>query len=71
MHQTPLKGVTARQRAETLERKGKEKIVKYDKEGFIRAWDYLILLASSSSDGDDNYFYLGGGGGGGRFFAAK
>ena len=42
--------VTARQRAGTLER-----VVKYDKEAFTKAWNYL---ASSSSDGDDNFFFF-------------
>ena len=39
-------GVRKRQRAGTLER-----VVKYDKEAFERAWEFL---ASSSSDGEND-----------------
>jgi len=38
-------GVTARQKAGTLER-----VVKYDQEAFTKAWDYL---AAPTSDGED------------------
>ena len=39
-------GVTARQKAGTLER-----VVKYDQETFTKAWDYL---AAPTSDGEDD-----------------
>ena len=39
-------GVTARQKAGTLER-----VVKYDQEAFTKAWDYL---AAPTSDGEDD-----------------
>ena len=39
-------GVTARQRAGTLER-----VVKYDQDAFSKAWDYL---AAPTSDGEDD-----------------
>ena len=51
--------MSARQRAGTLERVVKymirrpslERVVKYDKEAFTKAWDYL---ARSDSDGEDD-----------------
>ena len=42
-------GVRKRQKAGTLAR-----VVKYDKEAYERAWEFL---ASSSSDGEDDYYY--------------
>ena len=43
-------GVTARQRAGTLER-----VVKYDQDAFSKVWDYLAV---PTSDGEDDYFCL-------------
>ena len=45
-------GVSARQRAGTLER-----VLKYDQEAFTKAWDYLAKSPSDDEDDQTKYFF--------------
>ena len=45
-------GVSARQRAGTLER-----VVKYDQEAFTKAWDYLAKSPSDDEADQKKYFF--------------